>query len=171
MKIYVKLHIFWIYVVYNEMKNTNRSIMVSIQKKKILLTYMCVNTNTILEYNWEHCNWGHGENKLNFIAMMMMATLYSIHRLSWIVIVLSHWNKESTDKHVIPFLTHYPNSESTSFYSYSSRCLLSGEATNTNFTVWPEWASIPQFNTLMASKQTILEIQCSHHFVHKYCAK
>ena len=34
----------------------------------------------------------HGENKLIFNEMMMRSALYSTNALSWIFIVLSHWN-------------------------------------------------------------------------------
>jgi hypothetical protein len=34
----------------------------------------------------------HDENKLIFNEMMMMSTLYKTNTLSWICIVLAHWN-------------------------------------------------------------------------------
>jgi hypothetical protein len=54
----------------------------------------------------------HGKNKLIFNKMMMRSTL------SWIFIVISHWNN-STWIDMSPTWTHYPDSESSSLRSFS----------------------------------------------------
>ena len=58
----------------------------------------------------------HGENKLMFNEMTMMSSLYWTNKLSWICMVLAHWNNSSrVDKslhswswiwtnHALPFL-------------------------------------------------------------------
>jgi len=47
----------------------------------------------------------HGENKLIFNEMMTSSAAYKYYTntLSWIFIVLAHWNnRESADRHVAP---------------------------------------------------------------------
>ena len=51
----------------------------------------------------------HGENKLIFNEMMMRFALYQINTLSWIFIVLAHWNNS-------PRIDMYPHSESDTLY-------------------------------------------------------
>ena len=71
----------------------------------------------------------HGENKLIFNEIMMRSSLYKTNTLSWIYIVLAHWDN-------IPWIDMSPPSDILSWFRDSLSpqcCMLSGEATNTNF--------------------------------------
>ena len=74
----------------------------------------------------------HGENKLISNEMMMMTALY-YNTLSWIFIVLAHWNNS-------PRIDIFPHSETLScppvFALSPYCCVLSGETANTNFMVF-----------------------------------
>ena len=73
--------------------------------------------------------------------------------LSWIFIVLAHCNNSLGQTHR-PTWKYYPDSEPTSPCSFS--LMLSGEATNTNFSwVWPDCSSQQRSTTLEASTLTI----------------
>jgi hypothetical protein len=56
-------------------------------------------------------------------------------RLSWIIIVLPHWNN-SLRVDMSPGWTHYPDSEQPVFVLSIWCCVFRGEATNTNFIVF-----------------------------------
>jgi hypothetical protein len=43
------------------------------------------------------CQLYHGENKLIFNEMMMRSALYETNTLSWMFIVLAHWNSPLVD--------------------------------------------------------------------------
>ena len=45
-----------------------------------------------LTVTWSIIQLYHGENKLHVVAMVMMSALYLTNTLSFIVIVLAHWN-------------------------------------------------------------------------------
>ena len=77
----------------------------------------------------------HGENKIIFNEMIMSSALYKINMLSWIFIVLAHWNK-SAERHVAPLghIILIPNQPA--FALTPLCCVLSGEATNTNCIVF-----------------------------------
>jgi len=50
----------------------------------------------------------HGENKLIFNEMMMRSALYQTNTLSWIFIVLAHWNNS-------PLIDMLPHSDTLSW--------------------------------------------------------
>jgi hypothetical protein len=81
-------------------------------------------------------SWGKQDT---FDEMIMMSALFLTNTLSWILIVLAHWNK-SLPKTCRFTQTHYSSSEPTSLCLYSL-VLLSREAIHTNFIVfgltWP----------------------------------
>ena len=70
----------------------------------------------------------HGENKSIFNEMMMRSALYSTNTLSWIFIVLAHWNNS-------PQVHMSAHSYTLSWFwaNPSSFCILSGEAINITF--------------------------------------
>ena len=76
------------------------------------------------------------ENKLIFNEMMMRSALYWTNTLSWIFIVLAHWNNSprvdmSVNSGHIILIPSQP------VFAFSPECcVLSREATNTNFIVF-----------------------------------
>jgi hypothetical protein len=74
----------------------------------------------------------HGENMLNFDEMIMMSALHYTNMLSWIFIVLTHWNNSlwiemSLHSDKLSWFWDKP------VFALSPKCfVLSGEATNTN---------------------------------------
>jgi len=70
----------------------------------------------------------YGENKSIFNEMMMRSALYSTNTLSWIFIVLAHWNN-SPQAH----MSAHSYTLSWFWANPSSFCILSGEAININF--------------------------------------
>ena len=74
----------------------------------------------------------HGENKLIFSEIMMRSALCYTNTMSWIFIVLTHWNNSV-------WIDMSPHSDTLSWFwdkpvfALSKKCfVLSGEATNTN---------------------------------------
>ena len=75
---------------------------------------------------WAICQPYHDEYTLHFYEMIMMSPLYKTGMLSWICIVLAHWNN-------IPYIIMTPSQPVFALTSYC--CVLIGDATNTNFIV------------------------------------
>jgi hypothetical protein len=62
----------------------------------------------------------HGENKLIFNEMLIMSAFCQTNKLSWIFLVLAHWNKSPRiDMSCRHTRTHYPDSGPTSLCSFS----------------------------------------------------
>jgi len=90
----------------------------------------------ILLSEWVIFQLYHGKNKIIFNEMMMKSSLYKTNTLSWIFIVLAHWNNSLQ----IDMLSHsdtlswFRANQSLLFLAFF--CVLSREATNTNFIVF-----------------------------------
>ena len=57
----------------------------------------------LFNVNWAIIQLYHGENKLLFNELMMKSASYSHNTLSWIFIVIAHWNNSPRiDRHVAP---------------------------------------------------------------------
>ena len=86
-----------------------------------MMTYVTLSDWLLFNANSAIFQLYHSENKLIFNKMMMRSALYSTNMLSWIFIVLAHWNNslridisphsdtlfwfhanQSTDRHVTP---------------------------------------------------------------------
>ena len=83
------------------------------------------------------------------IAMTWWSALYKINMLSWIFIVLVHWNNSSRDRQTChSILIHYLDSELISLWWW----MLSGEAANINLIVF-------------SMTQPDLKTRCTPHFM------
>jgi hypothetical protein len=86
-----------LYLYYNSSSSTND------YEKQISFWYL--NEWLLLNANSAIFQLYHGENKLIFNEMMMRSTLYQTNTLSWIFILLAHWNN-SPLWHIIPISSH-----------------------------------------------------------------
>ena len=85
----------------------------------------------------------HGKNKLIFDEMMMRSALYKTNTLSWIFIVLAHWNKCLR-------INISPNKDTLSWFQANLSLLFL-----LNVFGLTEWGSNPRSTTLEVSMLTI----------------
>ena len=102
----------------------------NIQSKSISVNILTYNVCTFSIFSAIY----HGENKLMFNEMMMRSALYYTNTLSYIFMVLAHWNN-SPRVHIAPLGHIIPIPSQPVFALTSECCMLNGEATNTNFIV------------------------------------
>ena len=98
----------------------------------------------------------HGENKLIFNEMMMRSALFKTNMLSWILIVLAHWNNSPrVDMSLHSDALSWFRVNQSLIFLLNTACLADYQQIPISLSlVWPVRGSKPRFTTLEASTLT-----------------
>ena len=125
-------------------------------------TVMCIASTTTSEWLLFNANSAifqlyHGENRLICNEMIMRSTLYEINRLSWMFIVLAHWNKSlQVDMSLHSDTLFWFRDNQSLLFPLNAACIADKQQIPILLSsVWPDRGSNPRSTALDASTQTI----------------